>query len=101
MASLLRSSDALVRWGGDEFLLLLAGTPAHLAIMLARSLCRTVAEADIAAVGGLTLSVGLAVWEQGESASSVLERADRALYKAKRRGRNRVEMAERRPFSEC
>ena len=41
-------------------------------------------------IGGVTVSAGVAVWQQEDDASSLIERADRALYASKRAGRNRV-----------
>jgi PleD family two-component response regulator len=45
----------------------------------------------------VTLSIGIAVGEEGETLDGLMERADKALYTAKRGGRNRVEIATRQP----
>jgi diguanylate cyclase (GGDEF)-like protein len=92
----LRASDFVGRYGGEEFVILLPNTP--------REEGRTVAEKIRAAVATLhvpgvtlpiTASLGLAVMpdDAGESTSLIRE-ADRALYAAKAKGRNRVETSQ-------
>ena len=88
---LVRGDDFCGRYGGDEFLLLLAQAP----LLVARARMQQLAEAWAGepAAGGTTLSVGIApVGEAG--AAEALRAADAAVYRAKRGGRNRVEQAE-------
>jgi diguanylate cyclase len=81
-----RHDDRVFRFGGEEFLMLLAGGDSTALI--------TRLQADWAARGQLTtLSAGHAVRRAGEDPSATLKRADEALYRAKRAGRNRVEFA--------
>jgi two-component system cell cycle response regulator len=90
----LRDTDIAGRWGGDEFLVILPATGQAAALRVAEDLV-----AAAAAVEGfslpLTLSVGCAEWQQDDP-SELLERADQALYEAKRAGRNRVVVADPR-----
>jgi PleD family two-component response regulator len=79
--SLLRTIDTLARWGGEEFAVLLPQTDA------------AQAQADFGKVGQVTASFGVAECQAGEAAAALLERADGALYRAKRNGRNRVEVS--------
>ncbi len=79
----LRPGDLLARYGGEEFVALLAGCGAEDAAPVAERL-------RAATPFGATSSVGLAQWEPGDSAEALLRRADEALYRAKRTGRNRV-----------
>lgn len=90
----LRSSDLVGRWGGDEFLLLLPDTPRAGAIgTLERFFARlrmTPVPVDGADVY-LSASAGVTESDCQETAKAILERADRALYRAKAAGRDRIE----------
>jgi diguanylate cyclase (GGDEF)-like protein len=81
-AAQLRAGDLLIRYGGEEFLAVLPACGRD------RSL-RVVERMRAATPHGLTCSAGIAVWDEHESATALLSRADEALYEAKRRGRNR------------
>ncbi len=90
-----RSRDYFGRLGGEEFLLILDNADVDEAAQIAERLCRRVASAAIVVQGGqavpLTVSIGLAqARQQDQRTSDLLERADRALYRAKNQGRNRV-----------
>jgi diguanylate cyclase (GGDEF)-like protein len=95
--AMLREGDLLARWGGEEFLLLLPAATADAALALARRVREGTAALTVPVPSGaalaFTVSVGVAALRAGESATSVLERADAALYLAKAGGRNRVEAA--------
>jgi diguanylate cyclase (GGDEF)-like protein len=87
-----RQSDCAVRLGGDEFALVLVSTGADVARRRAEALVTAVREhcwEDLAPGLAITISVGLASGTAAEF-SSLVEGADRALYQAKRRGRNTV-----------
>ena len=84
-----RSGDPAIRWGGEEFLIVLQAN--HAAAMgLAERLRRAVEQMQDAEVGQVTLSLGIAEMLPGESIEQLLGRADGALYRAKRSGRNRI-----------
>ncbi|WP_409519919.1 GGDEF domain-containing protein [Pulveribacter sp.] len=89
-----RSSDVLARWGGEEFVLLMCNTPAAEGTRLLERVRRAVAASPVALPGlatvGLTVSIGAARVQPGEGMNAVLQRADKALYTAKRQGRDRV-----------
>jgi diguanylate cyclase len=86
----LRISDVLVRWGGEEFLVLLPATGVAGATVLAEKLRRALERTPFATAGTVTVSVGVAEHIPEETLASWIERADRALYRAKAAGRNRV-----------
>lgn len=89
----LRSADVLARWGGEEFVLMLADTKMPLALAGLERLRAQVAAMEItvgAKYVGLTVSAGLTEHLAGETLTQTLERADQLLYEAKAAGRNRV-----------
>jgi diguanylate cyclase (GGDEF)-like protein len=85
----LRITDVLSRWGGEEFVALLAETGVDGAIGVARRMRERAAETT-PGVPPVTVSIGCAAWRRGESSEGLLARADAALYEAKRTGRDRV-----------
>jgi diguanylate cyclase len=96
----IKGKDTASRYGGEEFAVLLPQTPLAGAARLAETLRATVASGRVKSVGSgetfgnITISVGAACYRAGESPSEFIARADRALYAAKTRGRNRVCVAE-------
>jgi diguanylate cyclase (GGDEF)-like protein/PAS domain S-box-containing protein len=80
---LLRLSDLLARYGGEEFGLVFPAWPIEQALAV-------VDRIRAATPGGLTASAGLAAWRTDESQEQLIDRADRALYEAKRSGRDRT-----------
>lgn len=84
-----RHADYLFRYGGEEFLAILPNTTLEMAAKAADRL-RSAVEGE----AGVTISIGVAAYEKGLSDRNMLIRkADDALYRAKRNGRNRVEVA--------
>lgn len=90
----LRAGDALCRWGGEEFVVVAPATGALEAHRLGERLRRRVADAPLRGGYRLTLSVGTAVAGEGDRPAALVARADAALYRAKRAGRNRTVAAE-------
>jgi diguanylate cyclase (GGDEF)-like protein len=91
----LRGTDLLGRLGGEEFGILLPETSLGQALRVAERLRRDVAalrvSADQGELFGFTVSLGVAQLAAEENFEAVMQRADRLLYQAKERGRNRVE----------
>lgn len=87
----LRSSDLVARLGGEEFVALLPDTDLAGAMNVAEELRLTIADQQHEVVGRIFVSLGVSTLRPGEkTATALLERADAALYDAKRQGRNRV-----------
>ena len=90
----LRPVDFIARFGGEEFVLLMADTPLPTGLQLVDKL-RTAIEACPFHFKGepvtITLSIGVSAFRAGDRSDQVLKRADEALYRAKHRGRNCVD----------
>lgn len=90
----LRASDRLGRWGGEEFLVMLPETGEEGAREVAERLRQAVAERPFDMAGRVTISLGVAERRAGEDNTHLVERVDRALYRAKALGRDRAASAE-------
>lgn len=90
---ILRQSDLSFRYGGEEFSILLPETDIDGGTILAEKLRNCIEKFPFPVVGHKTASFGLAVLLVADTANTLLERADAALYQSKRQGRNRVTVA--------
>lgn len=89
-----RKVDHVVRWGGEEFLLLCPGTSIDQAKALAERMLRAMREHDFRLGRPLTLSAGVATLAPHDLPGHMFEQVDAALYQAKTQGRNRVVLAQ-------
>lgn len=94
LASSLRQSDSLGRWGGEEFLILLPQIHLGAAASVAEKLRLAIGSADFGIASPVTISLGVAELTPDESAGDWIKRADQALYLAKERGRNQLAVAD-------
>lgn len=97
MQAIVRPTDFIARLGGEEFALLLPATEVAEAAAAAERLQREVAKRGFQFDGRpwpLAFSAGAVQWRPGESLEEMIHRADRALYEAKRAGKNRVVRAD-------
>jgi diguanylate cyclase (GGDEF)-like protein len=83
-------SRSFGRYGGEEFIVLLPGTPLAGALRCAERMRKVTEEEAFDEVFRVTVSAGVAEYRRGESIENTLRRADAALYEAKGRGRNLV-----------
>ena len=98
----IRKVDYFSRYGGEEFVIILKGASLRNGLKKARQICKSIAQAqysidnahDIARQGGtelsFTVSIGVSAYQKGDTEATVTERADKALYLAKRGGKNAV-----------
>lgn len=91
----LRPTDLSARFGGEEFVVMLAGIKIELAWIVAERLRKTIASERVVTDDGrelppITISLGISESRAGDCADSLLKRADTAMYKAKETGRNRT-----------
>ena len=96
LAELVRSAvqreDLFARWGGEEFLLVFRDTPGPNGAAIAERLRERIADAAWPADLRITCSFGVAEWHRGEDLNEGIKRADEAMYRAKKGGRDRVEI---------
>ena len=86
-----RSSDTLIRWGGEEFVIICLETDKQDAITLAQNIRQNIEKTPFKTIGSRTVSIGVTINKDDDNVHSITTRADQALYKAKSEGRNRVE----------
>jgi diguanylate cyclase (GGDEF)-like protein len=95
--SLLREVDCVARMGGEEFIMVLAGTPQQDALIVAERLAAEMADMVVSPnepTYRITASLGVTEYRKDEDIHVTMERADRALYDAKRTGRNKTIIAD-------
>ncbi len=91
-----KGQDLAARFGGEEFAIVLPDTALTAAAALGERVRRAVMSKDLVKrstgehLGQITVSIGVATWRRGDSAQTIVDRADRCMYAAKRSGRNLV-----------
>ncbi|HEX5670288.1 MAG TPA: GGDEF domain-containing protein, partial [Sulfuricurvum sp.] len=88
--SMVRNSDIFARWGGEEFVILQLDTNYEGTISFAQRLRKEIEHSVFNDVGRITISLGVAQYNNMESIESFIKKADDAMYKAKEQGKNRV-----------
>lgn len=99
----IRNTDVAIRYGGEEFVVLLPGSRLDEGALVAERIRYAVARTETAQIAEgivMTVSGGVAQRLPGEQPAATIARADAALYRAKRTGRNRVERAPEEPLSQ-
>jgi len=89
----MRASDIAFRYGGEEFVLILSNTDSQAALLVAERIRVAISQLncnDGSRTFGFTVSLGVAQLKHGEKGDSLFSRADSALYKAKKAGRNQT-----------
>jgi len=88
LKSLLRKTDILGRWGGEEFLIICPEIDKNGLLKLAENIRTQIDSHDFPIIGRMTSSFGVALYQAGDEPENIVSRADKALYRAKCRGRN-------------
>lgn len=88
-----RSSDNVIRWGGEEFLIIVPDATLNETSVLTERIRKSMSDQIIGEVGQVTASFGVAELLNNETTASLINRADKALYKAKLSGKNCVRIA--------
>lgn len=86
----LRNSDIFGRWGGEEFLIILPGTDAESAYLIAEKLRHCIQSHDFTLDDSLTISIGISEYDPIKSIDEMIAAADEAMYQAKEQGRNKT-----------
>ncbi len=92
-----RGEDVLARYGGEEFAIILSGATLRNAVKKGRQICEAIATTRYLLEGmpsketlSLTVSIGVSACRAGDAVAALVDRADKALYHAKKSGKNRV-----------
>jgi diguanylate cyclase (GGDEF)-like protein len=88
--TIVRKTDSIARWGGEEFIILASDTDITNAVLLAEKIRKTVKSAEFGKIKTLTTSIGVAEYHCEDNVLQWYKRVDGALYKAKIEGRDRV-----------
>ncbi len=91
----LRANDTLIRWGGEEFVVVAIELDEESLEPLCEKLRQGIEVESFAPVGAVTVSIGATLYRDGDTQDALLSRADTALYEAKESGRNRTVVAAR------
>lgn len=86
-----RQTDTVGRWGGEEFIIVCSETDINGTFEFANNIRKIIEHHKFPTVKQVTISCGIAQYEKGNTISSIVAKADEALYRAKENGRNRVE----------
>jgi diguanylate cyclase len=104
MRKQVKGKDTVARFGGDEYIILLPETTLAGAISVGENIRSAIEKTRIKRldsgepIGSVTVSIGVAEFQAGESVNQLLNRADAALYQSKNKGRNRVTTIDRELF---
>ena len=91
----IRKIDVFGRWGGEEFIIICPHTDGERTVTHAERVRKLIEACDFETVGRRTASFGVTNYQQDDNINTILKRTDKALYKAKNDGRNRVVFIEK------
>ena len=91
LKEIVRDTDVFGRWGGEEFMIVCRESNLEETRLIAERMRISIMNSELEVVGSKTASFGVSEFKQGDTFESIVYKADRALYRAKEKGRNRVE----------
>ena len=89
----IRKADIFARYGGEEFIIIQSETAIEGAKVHAEKMRTIIEQTNFGKVKKITISVGVTMFNENDTIESITKKVDDALYKAKNKGRNRVEVA--------
>jgi diguanylate cyclase (GGDEF)-like protein len=89
----IRKIDYLIRWGGEEFMIISSETNMNEAHALAERIKKSIETYMFKSVGNVTASFGVTEFKEGDTEDTFIKRADNIMYGAKMKGKNRVELS--------
>lgn len=96
-----RKSDIFARWGGEEFILMLPDSDSYSAYKISERIRLLVESYEFNQIGHLTVSIGLSELTECHSLTGTIAQVDKALYKSKVEGRNKVTVSPKTLCGEC
>ncbi|RXJ69199.1 diguanylate cyclase [Halarcobacter ebronensis] len=90
IGELIRKTDIVGRWGGEEFLIICPETQKEAVEIIAENIRKHIEEHKFPKVSNITISLGVSVYSADDTVTTIIKRVDDALYEAKKGGRNRV-----------
>ena len=90
LKSIVRVTDIVGRWGGEEFMVIASNTNKESALVLAEKIRKAIETHLFEVIGSKTASFGVSEYREGDTQEDIVKRADNGLYEAKENGRNRV-----------
>jgi diguanylate cyclase (GGDEF)-like protein/PAS domain S-box-containing protein len=93
MKDIIRESDIIARWGGEEFMILAVNSDVKNAQVIAEKIRADIEAQHFTGAAKFTVSAGVSQIEPDDDAACLIDRADKALYQAKSNGRNQVQVA--------
>ena len=93
MKNITRESDIIARWGGEEFMILAVNTDLKYAQIVAEKIRADIESQQFVNAARITVSAGVTQFGDGDDATLLIDRVDKALYQAKDNGRNQVQIA--------
>ena len=90
LSRLTYSNDTLIRWGGEEFIVVALAVDEQRLIQLCEKLRKHIEQENYGNSGKMTVSIGATLFKDKDNQDTLISRADKALYKAKENGRNQT-----------
>jgi diguanylate cyclase (GGDEF)-like protein len=87
-----RHNDNIIRWGGEEFMLILSTKSFETLEKTLKNICNIIRETKFEVCNKITISIGASIYKDNEVIEETIKRADEALYFSKRNGRDQIKI---------